>query len=109
VLFRSTVTNMSPGAVKDTIKFEIGGWGFNWCVGTQAQLGASDAMLFLEMNNSGAIKTVYSSSMKPETRRLLTALSSHALAEQDPSWFKRLAFPVLAAGAAVRGGFRYYF
>ena len=35
--------------------------------------------------------------------------SSASLAEADSQWFKRLAFPVVAGGATVRAGVRYYF
>lgn len=104
-----TVTNLSPGAVQDTIDFQIGGMGFNYMVGAQAAVGKTGATVFLELNSSGAAKTVYSSAMKTETRQLLTATSSAALYAEDDQWFKRLAFPVVAGGGTVRAGLRYYF
>jgi hypothetical protein len=104
-----TVTNLSPGAVQDTIDFQIGGMGFNYMVGAQAAVGKTGATVFLELNSSGAAKTVYSSAMKAETRQLLTATSSAALYAEDDQWFKRLAFPVVAGGGTVRAGLRYYF
>lgn len=104
-----TVTNLSPGAVNDTVEFQLGGLGFNYMLGAQAAIGDTGAVVFLELNSSGAAKTVYSSGLKAETRRLLTATSSATLASQDPEWFKRLAFPVVASGGTARVGLRYYF
>lgn len=104
----ATVTNLSPGAVQDEIDFRIGGTGLNWQLGAQAGTKIGLAF-FLELNSSGTSKTVLSSAMKSETRQLLTATSSETLYGQDPEWFKRLAFPVVASGARVRVGVRYYF
>ncbi len=103
-----TVTNLSPGAVQDTVKFRVGGAGLNWQLGAQAGI-AKGLAFFFELNSSGAAKTVLSSELKPETRQLLTATSSGALAAADDEWFKRLAFPVVTSGARVRVGVRYYF
>jgi len=103
-----TVTNLSPGAVQDTIDFKLGGMGLNYGLGVQTGV-AKGLAVFMELNSSGTAKTVYSSAMKPETRQLLTATSSASLAEADPQWFKRLAFPVVTGGASVRLGVRYYF
>ncbi len=104
-----TVNNLSPGAVNETVDFQLGGVGANYLLGAQSALGSTNAVIFLELNSSGAAKTVYSSSMKPETRQLLTAASSEALYQQDAEWFKRLAFPVVTGGGTVRFGLRYYF
>lgn len=104
----ATVTNLSPGAVQDTIDFRLGGTGLNWGVGAQAGLGKRSAV-YLELNSSGTAKTVYSSALKSETRRLLTATSSQSLYAEDPEWFKRMAFPVVTSGASVRAGIRMYF
>lgn len=103
-----TVNNLSPGAVQDTIDFRIGSMGVNYGVGVQTGV-SSGLAIFLELNSSGTAKTVYSSELAPETRQLLTATSSETLAESDDQWFKRLAFPVVAGGATVRTGLRYYF
>jgi len=103
-----TVTDLSPGAVQDTVKFRIGGAGLNWQVGAQAGL-KNGLAFFVELNSSGTAKTVLSSELKPETRQLLTATSSGTLASEDDQWFKRLAFPVVTSGARVRAGLRYYF
>jgi hypothetical protein len=104
-----TVTNLSPGAVNDTVDFQIGGVGINYMLGAQSAVGDTGAVVFIELNSSGAAKTVYSSELNPETRRLLTATSSAALYAEDAEWFKRLAFPVVAGGGTVRAGLRYYF
>jgi hypothetical protein len=104
-----TVTNLSPGAVQDTIDFELGGVGLNYLLGAQSALGATGAVVFFELNSSGSAKTVYSSALKSETRQLLTATSSASLYAEDSEWFKRLAFPVVAGGGTVRFGLRYYF
>lgn len=102
-----SVTNYSPGAVDDTIHFNISTMGINYGLGAQVEIGMGFNW-FLELNGSGAAKTVLSSDLKPETRRLLTATSSEALAKEDPEWFDRLAFPVVTAGATMRTGVRYY-
>lgn len=104
-----TVTNLSPGAVEDSVDFQIGGLGVNYMLGAQAAVGKTGAVVFVELNSSGAAKTVYSSGLKTETRQLLTAASSQALYSEDDQWFKRLAFPVVAGGGTVRAGLRYYF
>ncbi|GAB4564912.1 MAG: hypothetical protein Tsb0020_15450 [Haliangiales bacterium] len=104
-----TAVNLSPGAVSDKIDFQLGGAGINWMLGAQKEIGSTGAVVFLDLNASGTAKTVYSSQMKPETRQLLTALSSSSLPQEDDQWFKRLSFPVVAAGGAVRMGLRYYF
>lgn len=103
-----TVHNLSPGAVKDEIKFVNAGLGMNWQLGVQAGIAKGFAW-YAEFNQSGTAGTVYSSKMKAETQQLLTATSSEALAASDDQWFKRLAFPVVTTGAAFRTGLRYYF
>jgi hypothetical protein len=104
-----TVNNLSPGAINDTVDFQLGGVGANYLLGAQSALGSTNAVIFLELNSSGSAKTVYSSNLKSETRQLLTATSSEALYQQDAEWFKRLAFPVVTGGGTVRFGLRYYF
>ncbi len=104
----ATVNNLSPGAVNDKLDLIAGAVGLNWQLGAQARV-ANNSVVYFELNASGTAKTVYSSEMKPETQQLLTALSSENLAEQDPRWFKRLAYPVVTSGAVMRVGFRYYF
>ena len=102
-----TVANYSPGAVQEDVWLRMTAVGLNWGLGAQARI-AKNLGLYLELNFSGAAKTVYSSALKPETRRLLTATSSESLAQDDPEWFKRIAYPVLAKGASVRIGVRIY-
>jgi hypothetical protein len=104
-----TVTNLSPGAVKDKVSFDLSGVGVNYQLGAQAAVGKTGAVVFLELNSSGAAQTAYSSALKTETRQLLTATSSQALYAEDDQWFKRIAFPVVAGGGTVRVGLRYYF
>ncbi|MBW2255305.1 MAG: hypothetical protein JRI25_11990, partial [Deltaproteobacteria bacterium] len=101
------IVNLSPGAVQDTVKFTMAGIGLNYGVG--AQIGLDNGIAFyIELNSSGAAETVKSAVMKQETSQLLTALTSPTLAGVDDDWFDRLAFPVVATGAAVRIGVRYY-
>ena len=101
------VVNLSPGAVQDTVKFRMANFGINYELG--AQIGLKNGLAFyIELNSSGAAETAKSSVMKQETSQLLTALTSPSLAGADDDWFDRLAFPVVATGAAVRIGVRYY-
>ncbi len=102
-----TVANYSPGAVSEDVWLRMTAVGLNWGLGAQARLSKAVGV-YIELNSSGTARTVYSSSMSPETRRLLTALSSESLAQDDPQWFKRLAYPVVAKGASVRLGVRFY-
>ena len=103
-----TINNLSPGAIDEKVEFIAGNLGLNWHLGAQVGLGKSDAVLYFELNTSGTARTVFSNEMSPELRQVLTATSSETLAEADPQWFKRLAFPVLTAGAQARVGLRYY-
>ena len=103
-----SVTNLSPGAVQDTIDFSITGVGLNYSLGVQSGTKAGVAMFF-EYNGSGTAKTTYSGGLTDESQRLLTATSSQTLAEADPNWFRQLAYPVVTTGAAFRVGVRYYF
>ena len=102
-----TVTNLSPGAVVDTITFSNSGIGLNYGLGVQVGMKNGTAF-FVEYNGSGTSGTVYSSKFKKETAELLTATSSKTLAENDADWFKKLAFPVVTTGATARVGIRYY-
>ena len=102
------INNLSPGAVSDEIFFNIKSWGLNYGLGVQAGLKSGMAFFF-EMNASGGAATVYGSDMKAESKQLLTAVSSEALATEDPEWFDKLAYPVLATGASFRTGLKYYF
>ncbi len=102
------VTNYSPGAVSDTIEFNLSGMGLNYGMGVQAGTKAGIA-LFAELNSSGTSQVVYGSAMKTETRALLTATSSGTLPQADETWFNRLAFPVVTTGASFRTGVTYYF
>ena len=103
-----TLTNYSPGAVKDTVAFNMSSIGLNYGLGIQS--GTKNGVAFFaELNSSGAARTVYSSDMKAETKQILTATSSGALTEADPEWFDKLAFPVLTTGASFRTGVRFYF
>lgn len=102
-----TAENLSPGAVKETVEFKIGAMGINYLLGAQTQV-TDDLALFLELNASGTAKTVYSSKISDKAQKLLTATSSQTLAQEDPNWFKRLAFPVVVGGGSVRLGAKYY-
>ncbi len=102
-----SVTNLSPGAVQDTARFETSAVGLNYGLGTQVHAGRGIA-IFVEMNASGAAKTVKTQGLKDETKQLLTAASSQGLAEGNPTWFDNLAYPVVFGGATARVGVRYY-
>ena len=102
-----TVTNLSPGAVKDTIAFVNSGIGLNYGIGVQVG-SKSGTAVFVEYNGSGTSGTVYSNEFKKETAELLTATSSQSLHDADSDWFKKLAFPAVTTGASVRIGVRYY-
>jgi hypothetical protein len=100
--------DQSPdGGVKDTIKFRTTAVGLNYAVGAQAGLNRHVA-IFLEINQSGAAKTVYAQPLGEDTKRLLTSASSQTLADSDPDWFQDIAYPVLMQGASARLGFRAY-
>jgi hypothetical protein len=103
------VTDLSPdGGVQDTIPFRTGAVGLNDGLGTQVNIKKTFA-LFFELYSSGAAETVFNrNNMKSESKQLFTALSSQRLAESDPEWFDKLAYPVLMQGASARIGFRAY-
>jgi len=105
------VYDQSPdGGLQDTIKFRTGAVGLNYGVGVQAGLGRHVAF-FLELNSSGAAKTVFAQPMGDTTKRVLTSASSQSLADEeagDPSWFQDIAYPVLMTGASARLGIRAY-
>lgn len=114
--------DLSPdGGVQDTISFRTGAVGLNYGLGTQVNIKKRWAV-FMELNSSGAAKTVYGSQTKDETKQLFTALSSELIAggngdesepgtyiEGDPTWFDQLAYPVVMQGASARLGIRAYF
>lgn len=107
----TSVYDQSPdGGVQDTIKFRTTAVGLNYAIGVQAGAGRHVAF-FLELNQSGAAKTVYAQPLGEDTKRLLTSGSSQALADPDagdPVWFQDIAYPVLMQGASARIGFRAY-
>jgi len=102
-----TATNLSPGSVSDVAKFDATAMGLNYGLGAQAHI-TSGLSVFLELNSSGAGATVFSNTLTPEAQQLLTSTSSASLAEGDPTWFKKLAYPVVFGGSSVRIGVRYY-
>jgi len=103
--------DQSPdGGIQDTISFRTGAVGLNYGLGVQAGVGKHVAF-FIELNSSGAAKTVYASAMQADTKRVLTSASSATLADQDsgdPVWFQDIAYPVVMQGASGRLGFRAY-
>lgn len=96
------------GPVSDSIDFKLNGVGLNYGVGVQAGTKSGIAF-FCELNSSGTSQVVYGSTMKDDTRKLLTATSSGTLPQADETWFNRLAFPVVTTGASFRTGVSYYF
>lgn len=108
------VIDQSPaGAVKDTIKFRTAAVGLNYGLGVQAGLGRRVAF-FVELNQSGAAKTVFAQALGDDTKRLLTSASSATLADEseegvgDADWFNDIAYPVIMQGASGRLGVRVY-
>ena len=103
--------DQSPdGGLQDTIKFRTGAMGLNYGVGAQAGIGKHLAF-FIELNQSGAAKTVFASPMAAGTKKVLTPASSQALADEesgDPSWFQDIAYLVVMQGASGRLGIRAY-
>ena len=112
-LIPEVIDQSAEGGVKDTIKFRTGAVGLNYGLGVQAGLGKRVAF-FIELNQSGAAKTVFTQGLKDETKRLLTSASSHTLADEsedgsgDADWFNDLAYPVVMQGASGRIGIRAY-
>ena len=105
-----TVLDQSPGAVQDTIKFRAGALGLNYGAGVQAGLNKHIAV-FIDLNSSGAAKTVFADEYSNKAARLLTSVSSATLADEDsgdPGWFQQLAYPVVMQGASGRIGVRAY-
>jgi hypothetical protein len=100
-------TDLSPGAVKDTIQFRTTALGLNYGLGAQIGIGRTWAV-FLELNASGAAKTVYAQKYSEGSKKLLTTVSSQSLAESDETWFQTLAYPVVMQGASGRLGVRAY-
>lgn len=108
------VIDQSPdGGVKDTIKFRTAAVGLNYGLGVQAGLGRRVAF-FIELNQSGAAKTVFAQTLGDDTKRLLTSASSSTLADEsedgagDADWFNDIAYPVIMQGASGRLGLRIY-
>ncbi len=102
-----TITNFSPGAVNDTIEFRTGAVGLNYGLGAQVGIKRTLAV-FVELNASGAAKTVYAQGYSEESKQLLTAVSSQSISEADGTWFQTLAYPVVLQGASGRIGIRAY-
>jgi hypothetical protein len=102
-----SVQNYSVGPIDDEITFRSSGVGLNYSIGAQAEV-SKGAAVFLDLNGSGMETIVFSSPLNTATRRMLTGTSSQALADADPEWFKRMAFPLVMRGASVRLGLRVY-
>ena len=102
------VVDLSPdGGVQDTIRFRATAVGLNYGVGAQAGIGQRVAV-FVELNQSGAAKTVFAEPLGAKTKQLLTAASSATLAESDPDWVQDIGYPVVMTGGAGRVGIRAY-
>ncbi len=106
-----TLLDQSQGPVQDTIKFRTTAVGLNYGAGIQAGLNRHVA-IFVELNSSGAAKTVFAEPYGDKTAALLTSASSAALADGDaggdPNWFRDIAYPVVMQGASGRIGVRAY-
>jgi hypothetical protein len=114
--FGYRVIDQSPdsGGVSDTIKFRTGAVGLNYGLGVQAGIGKRVAV-FVELNQSGAAKTVFAQELGEGTKKLLTSASSATLADDssedavgDSAWFDQIAYPVVMQGASGRLGIRAY-
>jgi hypothetical protein len=95
------------GSLNETIQFRISGVGVHYFIGLEQMLTANLAA-FAEVYASGMAKVSYSSEISDKGQKLFTALSSETLAQQDPNWFKRLAFPIVLGGATIKVGVKYY-
>ncbi len=95
------------GSLDETITFRVSGIGVNYFMGIEQMLTES-LSAFAEIYASGFAKTSYSSELSDKGQKLFTALSSETLAQNDPNWFKRLAFPVVLGGASIKIGVKYY-
>lgn len=102
-----TITDLSPGAVNESIEFKTAAMGLNYGLGAQVNIKKTFAV-FIELESSGAAQTVYATQVGDGARQLLTAVSSQTLAESDPNWFKDVAYPVVMQGASGQVGFRAY-
>ncbi len=103
----TVVTDYQVGATKDTIEFRATAVGLNYGLGAQVGIGRTWAV-FLEMNASGAAKTVYANAYSENSKKLLTSVSSMSVASGDEAWFQTLAYPVVMQGASGRIGVRAY-
>jgi hypothetical protein len=105
------LVDQSQGPVQDTIKFRTTAVGLNYGAGVQAGLNKHVA-LFVELNSSGAAKTVFAQPYGDRTSALLTSVSSATLADEeaggDANWFRDIAYPVVMQGASGRIGVRAY-
>ncbi len=101
------ITDQQVDAVKDTIEFRATAVGLNYGLGAQVGIGRTWSV-FVELNSSGAAKTVYAQNLSDNSRKLLTTVSSQSLASGDESWFQTLAYPVVMQGASGRIGVRAY-
>ena len=95
------------GAIDETLSFRTSGLGVNYFMGIEQMLTGNLAG-FAEIYASGFAKLSYSTQLSDKGQKLFTAMSSETLAQQDPNWFKRLAFPVVLGGASIKIGVKYY-
>jgi len=95
------------------VQFDYGGIGPNFSIGAEARLSNRSAV-FLEFAGSGVSGTVYSNDLGPAGSQALTLANSNAVGgsvvpySDDPTLFKRFAFPVVLGGAYFRFGYRFY-
>jgi len=105
------VDQSTEEGLDEVVQFRAGTIGLNYGVGGQVDLGYG-LVWYIELNSSGAAKTVYSNDLSPRGQEVLTRLSSETLGAvggaSNDYWFKRLAFPVVMGGGSLRTGLRFY-
>jgi hypothetical protein len=99
--------NFGGGSLDETVTFRASGIGVHYFLGIEQML-TGDLAVFAEIFASGMAKLSYSSQLSDKAQKLLSSTSSETLAQQDPNWFKRLAFPVVLGGATIKVGMKYY-
>ena len=99
--------NFGGGAIDETIKFRASGIGVHYFIGLE-QFLTENLSIFGEIFASGMAKISYSTELSDKGQKLFSTLSSETLAQNDPNWFKRLAYPVVLGGASIKVGMKYY-
>lgn len=105
------VDQSTEQGLDEVVQFRASTIGLNYGLGGQVDLGFG-LVWYVELNASGAAKTVESNLLSDRGQEVLTRLSSSTLGAvggaSNDYWFKRLAFPVVMGGGSLRTGLRFY-